>query len=131
MAVLDYKKYFLNTKASLFFGILISVTLGSYGQQYHKKAIVIDTHNDFISKTVENEFAFDQNLKGKTHSDLARMKKGGVDVQIFSIFGDGTKGYAHANQEIDSLYAVVARNPKKMMIVKNSADLQKAVKEKK
>jgi membrane dipeptidase len=127
----SYKKYFLNTKASLFFGILISATLGSYGQQYHKKAIVIDTHNDFISKTVENGFAFDQDLKGKTHSDLARMKKGGVDVQIFSIFGDGTKGYAHANQEIDSLYAVVARNPKKMMIVKNSTDLQKAVKEKK
>jgi membrane dipeptidase len=59
------------------------------------------------------------------------MKKGGIDIQIFSIFGDGTKGYAHANQEIDSLYAVATRNPNKMMIVKNSADLQRAIKEKK
>ncbi len=121
----------LKTKSFLLLTLLSSVSLFSYGQAFHRKAIVIDTHNDFISKTVENGFMFDQNLMGKTHSDLARMKKGGVDIQIFSIFGDGTKGYAHANREIDSLYAVADRNADKMMIVKNSADLQKAVKEKK
>jgi membrane dipeptidase len=122
----------LHTRVFPFTAILtISVIHCCYGQGYHRKAMVIDTHNDFISKTVENGFIFDQNLNGKTHSDLARMKKGGVDIQIFSIFGDGTKGYAHANQQIDSLYSVTARNPDKMMIVKNRADLQRAVKEKK
>jgi membrane dipeptidase len=122
----------LHTRIFLFTAILtISVIHCCYGQSYHRKAMVIDTHNDFISKTIENGFIFDQNLKGKTHSDLARMKKGGVDIQIFSIFGDGTKGYAHANQEIDSLQAVTARNPQKMMLVKTSADLRQALKEKK
>ena len=54
----------------------------------HKKAIVIDTHNDFISTGIEKKVSFDQDLKGITHSDLKRMKEGGVDVQIFSIFCD-------------------------------------------
>jgi membrane dipeptidase len=63
------------------------------------------------------------------------MKKGGVDVQIFSIFCDENYGmgtaFAYANREIDSLYAVVDRNPKKMMIVRNPTDLELAVKSKK
>jgi membrane dipeptidase len=101
----------------------------------HKKAIVIDTHNDFISTGIEKNKSFDQDLKGITHSDLNRMKKGGVDVQVFSIFCDENYGmgtaFAYANREIDSLYAVVERNPKKMMIVRNPADLELAVKLKK
>ena len=101
----------------------------------HKKAIVIDTHNDFISTGIEKNKSFDQDLKGITHSDLNRMKKGGVDVQVFSIFCDENYGmgtaFAYANREIDSLYAVVERNPKKMMIVKNPSDLDLAVKSKK
>jgi membrane dipeptidase len=59
------------------------------------------------------------------------MKKGGIDIQIFSIFCDETYGkgraYAFANREIDSLYAVVKRNPKKMMLVKTPAELSTAV----
>jgi membrane dipeptidase len=101
----------------------------------HKKSIVIDTHNDFISTGIEKNKSFDQDLKGITHSDLNRMKKGGVDVQIFSIFCDENYGmgtaFAYANREIDSLYAVVDRNPKKMMIVRNPTDLELAVKSKK
>ena len=88
----------------------------------HKKAIVVDTHNDFISTAIEKKVSFDQDLKGITHSDLKRVKEGGVDIQVFSIFcdenfGNGT-AYAYANREIDSLYAYVERNPTKMMIVK-------------
>jgi membrane dipeptidase len=101
----------------------------------HKKAIVIDTHNDFISTGIEKKVSFDQDLKGITHSDLKRMKEGGVDVQIFSIFCDENYGngtaYEFANMEIDSLYAYVARNPSSMMIVKNPTELNMAVKEKK
>jgi membrane dipeptidase len=59
------------------------------------------------------------------------MKQGGVDIQVFSIFGDDKIGYQHANTEIDTLDAVIARNPDKMMLVKTPEDLQKAVKEKK
>ena len=100
-------------------------------KKLHEKAIVIDTHNDFISTGIEKGKSFDQDLKGITHSDLNRMKKGGIDVQVFSIFCDENYGkgtaYAFANREIDTLYATVARNPDRMMIVRNSKDLQTAV----
>ena len=100
-------------------------------KKWHDKAIVIDTHNDFISTGIEKGKSFDQNLKGITHSDLNRMKEGGIDVQVFSIFCDENYGkgtaYAFANREIDTLYATVARNPDRMMIVRNSKDLQTAV----
>ncbi|MEY2647764.1 MAG: hypothetical protein RL282_477 [Bacteroidota bacterium] len=106
----------------------------AFSQSYkklHAKAIVIDTHNDFISTGIEKGKSFDQNLKGITHSDLNRMKEGGIDVQVFSIFCDENYGkgtaYAFANREIDTLYATVARNPNRMMIVRNSKDLQTAV----
>lgn len=100
-------------------------------RKLHRDAILVDTHNDFISKSVENGFVFDQDNSSKTHSDLVRMKIGGVDVQIFSIFGDESIGFAHANREIDTLYALIARNPDKMSLVKTPADLDQAVKEKK
>jgi len=97
----------------------------------HQKAIVIDTHNDFLSTGIEKNKSFDMQLEGVTHSDLDRMKKGGIDIQVFSIFcdekyGNGT-AYAFANREIDSLYAVVKRNPKKMMLVKTPSELTTAV----
>ena len=101
-------------------------------QRLHKKAIVIDTHNDFISTGIEKNKSFDMELKGSTHSDLNRMKIGGIDIQIFSIFCDENYGigtaYAFANREIDTLYATVQRNPSKMMIVKTPEDLSTAVK---
>ena len=77
-------------------------------------AILVDTHNDFLSKAVEDHVVFDTNLKGITHSDLFRMQEGGMKVQIFSIFCDEHYGrgsaFAFANQELDSLFAIVARN---------------------
>lgn len=118
--------------------LLLSVTFqlqSLVAQDYktiHKNAIVIDTHNDFISTGIEKGKSFDQDLKGITHSDLKRMKQGGIDVQVFSIFCDENFGkgtaYAYANREIDSLYAYVKRNPSKMMIVKTPKDLDLAVK---
>lgn len=101
-------------------------------KKLHQQATVIDTHNDFISTGIEKNKSFDMQLKGITHSDLNRMKTGGIDIQIFSIFCDETYGngiaYAFANREIDTLYATVQRNPEKMMIVKTPEELSTAVK---
>ncbi len=101
-------------------------------KKLHNKATVIDTHNDFISTGIEKNKSFDMQLKGITHSDLNRMKTGGIDIQIFSIFCDETYGngiaYAFANREIDTLYATAQRNPEKMMIVQSPKELSTAVK---
>ena len=63
--------------------------------------------------------------------DLVRAKEGGLDAQIFSIwcgedYGKGT-AFALANRQIDSLYALIARNPEKIVLVRNSKDIQKVV----
>ena len=41
------------------------------------RAMVVDTHNDILTQATEKGLAFDTDLTGKTHSDLARWKKGG------------------------------------------------------
>jgi membrane dipeptidase len=119
----------------LFSLLLLAGYMNSHAQNFqrlHKKAIVIDTHNDFISTGIEKNKSFDMELKGITHSDLNRMKTGGVDIQIFSIFCDENYGmgtaYAFANREIDTLYATVQRNPSKMMLVKTPEELSSAAK---
>ena len=105
-----------------------------YTQSYkriHAKAIVVDTHNDILMKAADKGIVFDQDLTGKTHSDLARWKKGGLDVQIFSVYCDGDlkNPFAFANREMDSLDAVAARNPDKIVKVFSSAELLMAIKQ--
>ena len=116
----------------LLFGILF--TTNAYAQSYkkiHSEAIVVDTHNDILMKAADVGMVFDQDLTGKTHSDLDRWKKGGLDVQIFSVYCDGDKKnpFAYANREMDSLDAVVARNPGKIVKVANYKELMAAVKQ--
>ena len=114
---------------------IILVSPGNAGaQEYlklHEKAIVVDTHNDVLSTATMEGMDIETDLTGKTHSDLARFKKGGVDVQVFSVFCDDTYGvgraFKFANREIDSLYAIAGRNPDKMQIVTDVAGLEKAV----
>ncbi len=100
-------------------------------QKIHNDAILIDTHNDILTTCITKGYSFDQNLKGKTYSDLARMKEGGVKVQIFSVWCDELQKnpYTYANRQIDTLYAWIARNPGKMMLVKTPAELMQAVHE--
>lgn len=103
------------------------------GSKLHRSAILVDTHNDFPSAAIEKGLSLDQDLRGKAHTDLSRLKSGGVDIQVFSIFcgPEQEKPYAWANREIDSVQAWAARNPSKILLVNNSADLQRAVREKK
>lgn len=121
-------------KSLLLLSLAFACSAFAESQSYkriHKRAIVCDTHNDIISACIEKGLIFDQDLTGKTHSDLNRMLKGGLDVQVFSIFCDGKQSnpYQFANREIDTLYAWIHRNPKKMMLVTNPEQLDEAVKE--
>lgn len=116
--------------------LLLFIPAITFSQKYkkiHFNAVLVDTHNDIPSSAIEKKVRFDDNLKGKTHSDLNRMFEGGVDAQMFSIFCDGEQKdpYNYANQEIDSVYEWVRRNPTRMMMVYNPADFKQAKKEKK
>lgn len=102
-------------------------------QKLHKKAIVVDSHNDIITACIEKNVRMDQDLKGKTHSDLQRMKEGGLDVQIFSVWCDGEKPapFQFANREMDLLDDVIKNNPDKIALTRTTAEMEQAVKEKK
>ena len=115
----------------IFCACLLYISAGAQSwQKIHDKAIVVDTHNDIISVCLEKGYSFDEDLSGKTQSDLSRMKKGGLDAQVFSIFCDGEKKnpYQFANREIDTLYAWIKRNPASMQLVATPQELSIAVK---
>ena len=99
----------------------------------HNESIVIDTHNDILMKALDKGIMFDQDLTGKAHSDLDRWKKGGLDVQIFSVFSDGgiKNPYLIANMQMNILDSVVARNPNKIVKVFNKNEIFQTVKENK
>ncbi len=113
------------------FVLLISTS--TFAQDIHFNSILVDTHNDCLTACIEKNVSLDQDLTGINHSDLARFKKGGVDYQLFSVWCDGEKAnpYAWAMREMDSLYAVAARNPDKVVIAKTWKDIQRALKEQK
>src|SRR6187431_2139834 len=118
----------------ILFGIIICIGINSLGQKYkkiHSGAVVVDTHNDFPSASIEKKVSLDADLLGKTHSDLARMRTGGVDVQIFSIFcgPEQQQPYAFANREIDSVYEWANRAPNRMTLVRTPAELKQAIKD--
>jgi membrane dipeptidase len=124
-----YKKIFFSQ-------LLLASCLLASAQSYkklHFKSLVVDTHNDILNSSFEKKLVIDHDLRGKTHSDLNRFKEAGVDVQIFSVWCDGRMEapYAYANRQIDTIYAVASRNPVKIKIVGNPAELRQAVKEKK
>lgn len=115
--------------------ILIASLQVTAQKNLHEKAIVVDTHNDVLSSATIKGLNIEDDLSGKTHSDLARFRKGGIDIQIFSIFCDEKYGpgtaFNFALREIDSLDAIVARNPNKMMLVNSLQDLREAVRKRK
>ena len=120
------------------FYFLFILPLIAFNQSYHKihsGAVVIDTHNDVLSTATMRGLKIENDLTGQTHSDINRFIKGGIDIQVFSIFCDERFGkdtaFKYANQEMDSLYAIVSRNNNKMMLVKNPQQLYQALKEKK
>ncbi|MEZ5034407.1 MAG: dipeptidase [Chitinophagaceae bacterium] len=99
-------------------------------KKLHFKSMVVDTHNDILSKAVENGIVIDADLTGKTHSDLNRFLKGGIDVQVFSVWCDGERKepFNWANREMDSLDAVIQRNPDKIVKTGTPEELRQAVK---
>ena len=125
-------------KPLLFLPLLLFATITAYAQQdtmlIHQRAILIDTHNDVLSNEQINHLDIGK-LQTEGQLDLVRAKEGGLDGQVFSIwcgpeYGKGT-AFRYANREIDSLYALINRYPDKIVLVRNSSELLKAVADKK
>ena len=96
----------------------------SSSRDIHDQAILVDTHNDVLLQTMEKGVVLDQDQKGVSHTDLQRLKEGGVDVQFFSVWCDGSQvnPFEYALVEMDSLDAVADRNPDKIVQVDNTQE---------
>ena len=84
----------------------------------HEKTVLVDTHNDCLTElTLDGKDIASRLSTG--HSDLYRWKKGGLDVQFFSVWTGQTPRrtagfFADALEEIDSLHRIILRNPDRM-----------------
>lgn len=83
----------------------------------HKRSILVDTHNDCLSGQVIEGRDISV-LQQKGHSDYERWKKGGLDIQFFSVYTGETPRkkagfFQDAIDEIDSLQHIVLRHPDK------------------
>jgi len=110
--------------------LLCAISITGFSQKIHFKSVLVDTHNDAVTACIEKKVSFDQDLTGINHSDLKRFKDGGLDYQLFSIWCDGEKvnPYAWAMREMDTIDAVAARNPDKMVVAKDWKTIQAALK---
>ena len=100
----------------------------------HRKAIVVDTHNDITSMMIDDGYDLGTSSVGKYHTDLARMKEGGLTAEFFSVYVDrkyATEGGSarRALDQIDIVYRAAERYPDKMMMATSVADIRRAKKQ--
>src|ERR1044072_4230701 len=53
-----------------------------------RSSIVVNTHNDILSFMTDENYDIGTSSVGKYHTDLARMKQGGLTAEFFSVYID-------------------------------------------
>jgi len=94
-----------------------------------KSAILIDTHNDIPSFTIDGA---DIGNSPKNHTDIPRLRQGGVGAVFFSVYVDakyvnGNHSANRALQMIDTVYHdILNRYPNDFMLALTADDIEKA-----
>ena len=99
--------------------------------QIHRRAIVIDTHNDVTSAMTNDDFDLSGTPPAPYRTNIARMKKGGLTGEFFSLYIKPVYvqngGSARRTLDmIDSVYRAVERHPRDLMIGTSVADIRRA-----
>jgi membrane dipeptidase len=113
-------------------------TIEERAARLHKEAIIVDGHDDI--PTVMFGASTDLAHPGKTtHTDLARMKSGGITGEFFSIYVEGELAEHPTVREggslrraidlIDLTYREVEKYPADLMLATSVADIRRAKKE--
>lgn len=102
----------------------------------HNRAIVIDGHNDVTSPMVDEGYDLGTPSVGKYHTDIGRLRQGGMTAQFFSIYvgANYAKEGGSARRAldlIDVVYRAAERHPNDFMMATSVADIRRAKKEKK
>ena len=106
----------------------------------HRKAIIIDGHNDIPSPMVDDDFDLATNSVGKFHNDgdpfhtdLARFKASGITGEFFSIYVGGNRMQTHdsmrrAMEMIDATYREAEKHPGQLTMCTTAAEIRRAKK---
>ena len=97
----------------------------------HRRAIVVDTHNDITTPMTNDDYDLGGNPPEPYRTSLARMKKGGLTAEFFSLYVKpwyvAHGGAARRTLDmIDSVYRAVERHPNELMIATTAADIRRA-----
>lgn len=109
----------------------------------HKKAVIVDGHNDIPSPMVDEDFDLGTNSLGKFHkdgdpfhSDLNRFKQSGMTAEFFSIYVSesyATSGGSarRALDLIDATYREVEKYSNQLVYCSTASDIKRAKKQNK
>src|SRR5215213_313381 len=108
-----------------------------------KRAIVVDGHNDIPTFMADEDYDIGVSSVGKYHTDIARLKQGGMTGEFFSIYVDRqyatpdwvSKNYVtrggsarRALDLIDVSYRMVEKYPDELLFATSTADIRRAKK---
>src|SRR5688500_3693879 len=97
----------------------------------HRRAIVIDTHNDVTTPMTNDDFDLGGTPPAPYRTNIARMKQGGLTAELFSLYvrpwyvehGGSTR---RTLDMIDAVYRAVERHPRDLMLATSTADIRRA-----
>ena len=116
------KKYLLK---SAWFLCCIFISCELDISDFHKKSFIADTHNDVLLRSMTGKNIL-SNLS-ESHSDFEKFEKGGVDLQVFSIWVSPNEFegeyFDRANNMITHLEYLCSRVPSKWSIPYNYQDI--------
>jgi membrane dipeptidase len=110
----------------------------------HRKAIVVDGHNDIPTIMVDEDYDIGTPSAGKYHTDIPRLKQSGLTGEFFSIYVDRqyatpdwvSKNYVtqggssrRALDLIDASYRMVEKYPRDLMLATSTSDILRAKRE--
>lgn len=110
----------------IFLVIFIQKTYNKDADVAHQQAFVADTHNDVLLRSMMGQNILTE--LPESHSDLVKFKKGGVDLQVFSVWVSPSKigpeeYYNYANAMIAQLEYLCSRVPDQWAIPYNYQDI--------
>ncbi len=99
--------------------------------QIHRRAVVIDTHNDVTTPMTNDDFDLSGTPPTPYRTNIERMKKGGLTAEFFSLYIKPWYvehgGSARRTLDmIDSVYRAVERHPRDLMFATSVADIRRA-----
>jgi membrane dipeptidase len=97
----------------------------------HRRAIVVDTHNDITTSMTNDDFDLGGTPPAPYRTNIERMKKGGQTAEFFSLYikpwyAQHGGAARRTLDMIDAVYRAVERHPNELMFATTAGDIRRA-----